>query len=72
VLGLQQSDGLQIIEPVKMVRTEEGLKEIDPTRKVEGEIVASITAKDRIIVSGLQRAQPGKPVQAQKMEIDKP
>jgi membrane fusion protein, multidrug efflux system len=72
VLGPQQPDGLQVVLPVKMVRTEETPRKVDPAAKVKGEIVDSITARDRIIVSGLQRAQPGKPVQAREMENNNP
>ena len=54
--GPEQSDGLQVVIPVKMVRTSDGPR---VARKSEEDTVESITSSDRIIRGGLQRVRPG-------------
>jgi membrane fusion protein, multidrug efflux system len=57
-LGAQQPDGLQVVQPVKMVRTKEGLL-ADAATAPGSPTVDSITGDDRVIVSGIQRVKPG-------------
>jgi multidrug efflux system membrane fusion protein len=59
-LGPIAADGLQVIEPELLVRTKEGFRA--PKEGETGE--PSITAADRVIVSGLQRIRPGMTVTA--------
>jgi multidrug efflux system membrane fusion protein len=65
-LGAQQPDGLQVVTPVKMVRTKDGLQPADEPGAPKGKTVDSITRDDRVIVNGLQRARPGMRVDPQQ------
>lgn len=67
-LGPQQPDGLQVVVPVKMVRTETGLRVADAANDTDDQTVASLLPDDRIVVSGLQRARPGLTVEPRPME----
>ncbi len=65
-LGPQQPNSLQVVLPIPMLRTPEGLQPIvdlddDPqeTAAKSQDTVPSLTANDRVIVSGLQRVHPG-------------
>jgi multidrug efflux system membrane fusion protein len=53
--GSQQPNGMQVVEPVKVVRTKDGLRLAASGEKGED----SITANDSVVVSGLQRIRPG-------------
>ena len=54
-LGPQQSDGLQVALPIKIVRSKEGVRQAQPGEAGED----SLKPGDRIIVSGLQRVRSG-------------
>lgn len=54
-LGAQQNDGLQVIEPVAIVRSKEGVRMAREGEKGE----PSLKAGDQVIVSGLQRVHSG-------------
>ena len=54
--GPEQAGGLQVVDPVKIVHTKQGPK---IAKKGDKNAVDSITATDRIIEGGLQRARPG-------------
>lgn len=58
-LGPELPDGRQAVEPVTIIRTEKGIQ-------VGGDHLGepSLTEKDRVIVSGLQRVRPGMVVDA--------
>ena len=58
--GAQQADGLQVVFPVKMVRSSDGLR---PAGENDKETVPSVTAADRVVVGGLQRVRPGTKVE---------
>jgi multidrug efflux system membrane fusion protein len=58
-VGPAQPDGWRVITPIKMVRTAEGLQPAAPGQAGED----SLTVKDRVIVSGLQRVRPGMKVE---------
>jgi len=58
-LGAQQPDELQVVTPVKMVRTKDGLRPAGEQPTPKGKTVDSIGRNDRVIVGGLQRVQPG-------------
>lgn len=70
-LGAVQPDGLQVILPVKMIRTAEGLlRPADENDPLKQPTVDSIAATDRIITAGLQRVHPG--MQVTPQEAKKP
>jgi multidrug efflux system membrane fusion protein len=54
-VGSQQPGGMQVVEPVKIVRSKDGLRLARRGEKGED----SITRKDSVVVSGLQRIRPG-------------
>jgi len=54
-LGAQQADSLQVVEPVKIVRTKEGVRQAQAAEQGED----SLRPSDRIIVGGLQRVRSG-------------
>jgi membrane fusion protein, multidrug efflux system len=58
-LGPQQPEGMQVVTPVKMVETSEGLQPADEVAASNGPTVDSIRANDQIVVGGLQRIRPG-------------
>jgi len=58
--GPEQADEMQVVFPEKMVRTSDGLR---PAHDGDQNTVESVTAADRIIVGGLQRAHPGTKVE---------
>jgi multidrug efflux system membrane fusion protein len=62
--GPQQADGLQVVIPLQVVRTENGLRVINPSDEVQGQLSASLQAGDRVVVGGLQRVRPGTVVDA--------
>lgn len=76
--GPEQPGGWQAVYPVPMVRTESGLRPVetsaDGTSNVpEGtQTVPSIDANSRIVVSGVQRAKPGRKVQATDADMRPP
>ncbi len=53
--GAEEPDGMQVVVPLKVVHTKEGVKLAGPNDKG----VDSLNAGDMVIVSGLQRARPG-------------
>jgi multidrug efflux system membrane fusion protein len=54
-LGAEQPGGLQVVEPVKVVKGEDGTRPAGPGEQGE----ESLKADDHVIVSGLQRVRPG-------------
>lgn len=83
-LGEQQPDGMQVVIPVKMIRTKDGLRQADE-KTADGENVAenttektangektfdSIKAGEPIIVGGLQFVHPGMHVTPKPVEDD--
>ncbi len=67
--GPEQPGGLQVVFPVKLVRTKEGLV---PAADAQGEgtTLPSIAASDRVIVGGLQRVRPGMTVDPRPMSAE--
>lgn len=53
--GALQADGMQVVEPLKMIRDSEGMRLARNGENGE----PSLTAKDKIVVNGLQRIRPG-------------
>ena len=58
-VGPQQPGGLQVVLPVKVVRTEEGVR---AAREGE-EGVDSLTKDEQVVVTGLQRVRAGATVE---------
>ncbi len=58
-VGPEEAGGLQVVVPVKIVVTPEGIRPAKPDEKGED----SISADDRVIYGGLQRVRPGMKVQ---------
>jgi multidrug efflux system membrane fusion protein len=56
-MGPPQKGGLRVVTPVKLVRTKEGLRMARPDEAAKGE--DSLTATDKVIVEGIQKARPG-------------
>jgi multidrug efflux system membrane fusion protein len=54
-LGPEQADSLQVVEPIQIVRTKEGLRPAQAGEQGQD----SLTPSDRIIVGGLQRVRSG-------------
>jgi multidrug efflux system membrane fusion protein len=67
-LGAEQPGGLQVVLPVNMVRTKEGLRPAGEPAPPAQETVPSIAATDRVLVSGLQKVRPGVHVQPRPAE----
>jgi hypothetical protein len=65
-LGAHQPDGLRAIEPVKVVRTDKGIRKAESGEKGED----SLTKDERVIVSGLQRVRPG--LEVEPVEVPMP
>jgi multidrug efflux system membrane fusion protein len=60
-LGAEQPGGRQVVEPVKIVRTDKGIRLAGEGEKGED----SLKAGEKIIVGGLQKVRPGIKVDAQ-------
>lgn len=60
-LGPLEPDGLRVVEPVAVVRTDDGVR---PAREGEKGL-PSLSAGDRVIVTGLQRVRPALTVKPQ-------
>ena len=71
-VGPEQPGGLQVVYPLPMVKTEEGLQvaTMEPEEKVG--TVPSITAQDKVIIDGLQFAPRGKPVSPKVVTLTLP
>jgi multidrug efflux system membrane fusion protein len=54
-LGAEQPGGLQVVEPVDIIKTKDGVREAQPGEKGE----PSIKKGDQIVLTGLQRVRPG-------------
>jgi multidrug efflux system membrane fusion protein len=63
-LGPQLDAGKQVVRPMPLVKTEQGLR---PARQGE-QGVASLAADDQVIVAGLQQARPGTTVDPKPLE----
>ncbi|MBN1395014.1 MAG: efflux RND transporter periplasmic adaptor subunit [Pirellulales bacterium] len=69
-LGAQQPDGLQVVIPVKMIRTKDGLKQADDKTSKKEKIIDSIKLGERVIVGGLQFVHAGMKVAPEPVESD--
>lgn len=75
-LGPEQPGGMQAVFPIPMVQTETGLRPVEvspdgmPNVPQGTETVPSIEANSRIVVSGLQRAKPGRKVHVTEVAIE--
>lgn len=67
-LGSKQGDALQVVLPVPMVHTDKGLRAAGDLASDDRKMVPSISTKDRILVSGLQRVRPGMKVQPRMVD----
>jgi multidrug efflux system membrane fusion protein len=63
-LGPELPGGMQVVEPVKVVRTEDGTRPAGPGEKGE----ENLKKDDLVIVSGLQRIRPGLTVEPKPYE----
>jgi RND family efflux transporter MFP subunit len=63
-LGAEQPGGLQVIEPIKMVKAEDGSHAAGPGDQGE----PSLKAGESVIVGGLQRVRPGLTVEPKAAE----
>ena len=63
-VGAIQSDGMQVVEPLSVVRTKDGVRLALPEEKGE----PSLKKSDKVVVSGLQRVRPGLTVTAKPAE----
>src|SRR5262249_17995615 len=63
-LGPQQPGALQVIQPINVVRTKEGMRPAGEGEKGE----PSLKAGESIVVGGLQRVRPGMTVTPQKKD----
>jgi membrane fusion protein, multidrug efflux system len=71
-LGAEQSDGWQVVAPVKMVRSTHGLRPLDSGETTSEPTVESLVANDRVIVGGLQQVRPGMAVDAKPISSGEP
>ena len=71
-LGSEQPGGLQVMLPVKMVKTEQGLQMADADTPADVPTVPSLTANDQVIVSGLQMVRPAMKVDVREVDIAPP
>jgi len=71
-VGQEQPGALQVVKPLPMVKTEDGLQ--PATMGPEGQVgtVPSVTAEDRVIIDGLQFAPRGKSVHPVLVELKAP
>ncbi|MBU4271294.1 MAG: efflux RND transporter periplasmic adaptor subunit [Planctomycetes bacterium] len=69
-LGAQQPDGLQVVIPVKMVRTKDGLRQADKKTAAGEKTIDSIKLGERIIVGGLQFVHSGMHVTPHPVKSD--
>ena len=74
-LGEQQPDGLQVVVPVKMIRTKDGLQQANGSTPADAKTFDSIALGERVIVGGLQFVHAGmhvtpKPVEQTSTPID--
>ncbi len=69
-LGAQQPDGLQVVIPVKMVRTKDGLRQADEKELSGGKTIDSIELGERVIVGGLQFVHSGMHVRPKPIKSD--
>ena len=67
IAGILQPGGLQVVEPVKMSKTPEGLKPKEEGELAKDDDVDSVVAGDRVVVGGLLRVRPGSSVEVQKV-----
>jgi membrane fusion protein, multidrug efflux system len=58
--GPQQPGGMQVVDPIKVVRTQEGMRPAQAGEKGED----SLRATDQVVVAGLQRIRSGVKVEA--------
>jgi RND family efflux transporter MFP subunit len=64
-LGPEVSGGKQAVNPVKIVRSDKGIRLAEPGEKGAEE---SLKVKERVIVGGLQKVRPGMTVEPKPME----
>lgn len=67
--GPQQPDGLQVVFPIKLVRTKNGLVPKQEGASA-GDLVDSLTAGEQLIVGGLQRVRAGMTVEARPLAAE--
>jgi multidrug efflux system membrane fusion protein len=68
-LGPEQPGGLQVIYPMKLVRTAEGVQVAGDHVPAGTPTFESLTANDAVIVSGLQMVKPGMHVETRQVNI---
>lgn len=68
-LGPEQPGGLQVIYPMKLVRTAEGVQVADDNTPAGTPTFDSLTKDDEVIVSGLQMVKPGMHVETREVNI---
>jgi RND family efflux transporter MFP subunit len=66
-VGPPQKGGLRVVYPIKLMRAKEGLRMAKPDEADKAE--DSITATDRVIVDGIQRARPGLEVRVSEIKM---
>ncbi len=66
-VGPPQKGGLRVVYPLKLVRAKDGLRMAKPGETANAE--DSVTAGDRVIVDGIQRARPGLEVRASEVKM---
>lgn len=66
-VGPPQKGGLRVVYPLKLARTKEGLRMAKPEEAAKAE--DSLTAADRVIVDGIQRARPGLEVRVSEIKM---
>jgi RND family efflux transporter MFP subunit len=71
-LGAEQSDGWQVVAPVKMVRSPHGLRPLDSGETTSEPMIESLAANDRVVVGGLQQVRPGMTVDAKPISSGEP
>jgi RND family efflux transporter MFP subunit len=59
-VGPPQKGGLKVIYPIKLIRSEDGLRMAKPEEAVKA--IDSLTKDDLVVVDGIQRARPGEEV----------
>jgi len=69
-LGAQQSDGMQVVIPVKMIRAKDGPRQADENAPPDAETFDSIRPGERVIVGGLQFVHAGMKVTPKPVDDD--
>jgi membrane fusion protein, multidrug efflux system len=68
-LGPEQPGGLQVILPMKLVRTKKGVQVADEKTPAGAQTFESLSPDEHVVISGLQMVRPGMHVETREVNI---